>query len=81
VDRIQIDEQVRRAAYPIIAGKGATYYSIGSDVARIVDAILHEQRAILTICSRMDGLPDFFGVTMSLPHLVGGNGALATIPL
>ena len=50
-DRQQIDENVRRAAYQIIAGKGATYYGIGSAVARIVDVLLHDQRAILTICA------------------------------
>ncbi len=81
LDRKQIDDQVRRAAYYIIAGKGATYYGIGSAVARIVDVLLHDQRAILTICSRIHGLPDFEGVTLSMPHLVGGDGALATIPL
>lgn len=80
-DRAAIDEQVRRAAYHIIAGKGATYYGIGSAVARIVDVLLHDQRAILTICARIRGVPDCEGVTLALPHLVGGGGALATIPL
>lgn len=80
-DRKQIDENVRRAAYHIIAGKGATYYGIGSAVARIVDVLLHDQRAILTICSRIAGVPDCEGVTLALPHLVGGEGAMATIPL
>ena len=80
-DRKQIDENVRRAAYHIIAGKGATYYGIGSAVARIVDVLLHDQRAILSICSRISGVPDCEGVTLALPHLVGGEGALATIPL
>jgi L-lactate dehydrogenase len=80
-DRAQIDENVRRAAYQIIAGKGATYYGIGGAVARIVDVIVHDQRAILTICSRINGVPDCDGVTLALPHLVGGSGALATIPL
>jgi L-lactate dehydrogenase len=80
-DREQIDEQVRRAAYHIIAGKGATYYGIGSAVARIVDVLLHDQRAILTICCRVARVPDCDGVTLALPHLVGGEGALATIPL
>lgn len=80
-DRKQVDEQVRRAAYFIIEGKGSTYFGIGSAVARIVDVLLHDQRAILTICSRIQGLPDYEGVTMALPHLVGGQGALATIPL
>jgi L-lactate dehydrogenase len=81
VDRQQVDEQVRRAAYHIIAGKGATYYGIGSAVARIVSVVLHDQRAILTICSRVTAVPDCEGVTLALPHLVGGEGALATIPL
>jgi L-lactate dehydrogenase len=77
----QIDENVRRAAYQIIAGKGATYYGIGSAVARIVDVLLHDQRAILTICARIAGVPDCEGLTLALPHLVGGQGALQTIPL
>ena len=80
-DRQQIDENVRRAAYQIIAGKGATYYGIGSAVARLVDVLLHDQRAILSICCRISGVPDCDGVTLALPHLVGGQGALATIPL
>ena len=80
-DRKQIDENVRRAAYKIIEGKGSTYYGIGSAVARIVDVLLHDQRAILSICCRISGVPDCDGVTLALPHLVGGDGALATIPL
>jgi L-lactate dehydrogenase len=80
-DRQRIDENVRCAAYHIIAGKGATYYGIGSAVARIVDVLVHDQRAILTICSRISDVTDCDGVTLALPHLVGGDGALATIPL
>jgi L-lactate dehydrogenase len=80
-DRERIDDEVRRAAYHIITGKGATYYGIGSAVARIVTVLLHDQRAILSICCRVTAVPDCEGVTLALPHLVGGEGALATIPL
>jgi len=80
-ERQQIDHNVRHAAYQIISGKGATYYGIGSAVARIVDALLHDQRAILTVCSRITGLPDCEGVTLALPHLVDGQGVRAVIPL
>jgi len=80
-DRQRIDKNVRSAAYQIIAGKGATYYGIGGAVARIVDVLLHDQRAILTICARINGVPDCEEMTLALPHLVGGDGALATIPL
>jgi len=79
--RQEIDDNVRRAAYQIIAGKGATFYGIGSAVARIVDVLLHDQHAILTVCSRITGVTDCEGVTLALPHLVDGQGVRATIPL
>jgi L-lactate dehydrogenase len=78
-ERQEIDDRVRRAAYRIIAGKGATYYGIGSAVARLLDVILHDQRAILTVCCRIESVPEFAGITFALPHLVSGSGALATI--
>jgi L-lactate dehydrogenase len=80
-ERQQMDEQVRRAAYHIIAGKGATYYGIGSAVTRLVDVLLHDQRAILSICCRITAASEYQDVTFSLPHLVGGAGALAAIQL
>ena len=79
-EKRQIDEQVRRADI-ILAGKGATYYGIGSAVARIVDVLLNDQRAVLTICSRIQGVAGCEGVTLGLPHLVGGQGAMGAIPL
>jgi L-lactate dehydrogenase len=79
-EREKIDENVRRAAYQIIAGKGSTYYGIGSAVARIVDVILHDQRAILTVCAHTN-VAGCDGVTLALPRLVGGAGELAVIPL
>jgi L-lactate dehydrogenase len=80
-DRAQIDENVRHAAYSIIEGKGATYYGIGSALARIVDVILHDQRSILTVCSPMPEVAGVSDVTVALPHLVGGAGVLETIPV
>jgi L-lactate dehydrogenase len=80
-DRQAIDENVRRAAYHIIAGKGATYYGIGSAVKHIVDVLLHDQRAVLTVCAQTTGVAGCDGVTLALPRLLGGAGVLATIPL
>jgi L-lactate dehydrogenase len=81
LEKQEIDDKVRRAAYQIIAGKDATYYGIGSAVARLVDVLLNDQRAILTICSRIEAVAGCEGVTLGLPHLVGAQGALSTIPL
>jgi L-lactate dehydrogenase len=76
-----IDEKVRRAAYTIIGGKGATYYGIGSALARIVDAILHDQRSILTVCAPTADVAGVKDVTVALPRLVGGSGVIDTFPL
>ncbi len=76
-----IDNRVRRAAYNIIDGKGATYYGIGGALARIVNVITHDQRAILTVCTPMPDVAGVSDVTVSLPHLIGGEGILATLPV
>jgi L-lactate dehydrogenase len=79
--RQDIDAKVRRAAYTIINGKGATYYGIGSALARIVDVILHDQRAVMTVGVPTPDVVGVRNVTVSLPRLVGGQGVLETFPL
>ena len=76
--RAEIDDQVRRAAYRIIEGKGATYYGIGSALARIVNVILRDQRAILTVCSHQEEVAGVADVTVALPNLVGGAGIISS---
>lgn len=76
--RERIDEQVRRAAYHIIEGKGATYYGIGAAIAQIVNVIVRDQRAILTVCTPMEEVVGVRDVTVALPNLVGGQGVLST---
>ena len=76
-----IDEKVRGAAYSIIEGKGATYYGIGAALAQIVNALIHDQRAILTVCSQIENIHGVSRVTLSLPTLIGGQGVLGTLPI
>src|SRR5262249_10159193 len=76
--RKEIDAKVRGAANTIITGKGATYYGIASALARIVDVILHDQRAVLTVCVPTPDVAGVRNVTVSLPRLVGGQGVLET---
>jgi L-lactate dehydrogenase len=79
--RQEIDAAVRRAADAIIAGKRATYYGVGSALARIVDAVLNDQRSVLTVSSPAVEVAGVRDVTVSLPRLVGGGGVLETLPL
>jgi L-lactate dehydrogenase len=74
-----IDDGVRRAAYRIIEGKGATYYGIGAGIAKIVSALRDDERSLLTVSSVTCGIDDFEGVSLSLPRVVGGQGVIATL--
>ena len=79
--RAAIDHSVRHAAYEIIEGKGATYYGVGSALTRITRNILSDRRAIMTVCSPTEEIAGVKDVTVSLPHLVGGDGILETYHL
>jgi L-lactate dehydrogenase len=73
--RARIDDGVRRAAYAIIEGKGATYYGIGAGIARLARTILRDERAVLTVAALtadVEGVPE---VAISLPRVVGLDGA------
>lgn len=77
--KADIDTRVRRAAYTIIQGKGATYYGIGAAIARITDALIGDQRSILTVCTPLHSIVGVEDVTIALPNLIGGQGILATL--
>lgn len=72
--RASIDDRVRNAAYHIISGKQATYYGIGSALAKITDTILGDLRAILTVCTPQADVAGVKNVTVAMPHLVGAEG-------
>ena len=76
--RDKIEDDVRHAAYSIIEGKGATYYGIGAAIAQIVNVIVRDQRAILTVCTPMDEVVGVRDVTVALPNVVGGQGIIST---
>jgi L-lactate dehydrogenase len=77
--KLKIDDGVRRAAYRIIEGKGATYYGIGAGIAQIVQAIRDDERRVLTVSSLTTGMEAFKGICLSLPRVVGLKGILTEL--
>lgn len=76
----EVDDGVRRAAYRIIEGKGSTYYGIGAALARIVQAIVRDQRSLLTVSVPVAELEDVRDITFALPAIVGGDGIISVLP-
>jgi L-lactate dehydrogenase len=73
----RISDGVRRAAYRIIEGKGATYFGIGAGLAHIIQAIRDNERRILTVSGLTRDVTEFAGICLSLPRLVGAGGIMA----
>ena len=68
----QVENRVRYANITIIEGNDASQFGIGIVTARIAEIVLRDERAVLPIGSYNDN----FGVTLSLPSVVGRNGAV-----
>ncbi len=74
-----IDAGVRRAAYRIIEGKGATWYGIGAGLARIVRAITRDEAAVLSVSMQTPVVAGVTGATLSIPRVVGRAGIIADL--
>jgi L-lactate dehydrogenase len=68
--RRQVEQEVRYANITIIEGTGASQLGIGMATGRIVEAILRDERAVIPIGS----FNPKYGVTLSLPSVIGHEG-------
>ena len=74
LDAIAVD--VRDAAYKVIQGKGATNYAIGLSSARIVEAILRDEHAVMPVSTVLHDFHGLDGVALSVPSIVSASGAI-----
>jgi L-lactate dehydrogenase len=65
-----VEQDVRYANITIIEGTGASQLGIGLVTARIAEAILRDERAVIPIGSHNPK----YGVTLSLPSVLGRHG-------
>jgi len=72
--REQIEKSVRYANITIIEGNDASQFGIGIVSARIAEMVLRDERAAIPIGSYHEK----FGVTLSLPSVVGRDGVVRT---
>ncbi|HEX3939694.1 MAG TPA: NAD(P)-binding domain-containing protein [Xanthobacteraceae bacterium] len=73
--REKLEKDVRYANITIIEGHDASQYGIGIVSVRIAEMILRDERAVIPIGS----LQKEFGVTLSLPSVVGAGGVIEVL--
>ena len=76
---LAISTEVRRAAYEIIRRKGATNHAIGLATAAALKWALRDERRVITISRIQEGVAGITGVALSLPAIVGRDGAVEVI--
>src|SRR6202045_2052012 len=79
----KIANDTRAAGLEIIRAKGATYYGIGTALARIVGAILRDEHAVLTVSSLVPESMELGDVSLSLPTIITRDGVarVVSVPL
>lgn len=78
--RKRIENDMRGAAYAIVAGKGSTYYAIAAGLLRLVEAVVRDQHTVLTV-SNMNWADASDGVWLSMPATVAASGLGRTLPI
>jgi L-lactate dehydrogenase len=73
--REKVEKEVRYANITIIEGHNASQYGIGIVSVRIAEMICNDERAVIPIGS----FQSKFGVTLSLPSVVGKAGVLEVL--
>jgi L-lactate dehydrogenase len=68
-------DEVRQAAQQIIRRKGATNHAIGLVTADLLRCLLRDERRVLTVSRVQEGALGLASVALSLPTIVGGEGA------
>ncbi|QDQ88222.1 L-lactate dehydrogenase [Alcaligenaceae bacterium SJ-26] len=73
--RETITREVRTAAYRIKEGKGVSNFGIGGCIARLARAIMADEQVVFSVSTYLDSVLDVERTCISLPHVLGRNGA------
>ena len=77
----EVFQHVKDAAYEIIRLKGSTYFAIALGAARMIEAILRDQKTIVTASTLLGGQYGIEGVCLSLPVVLGRGGVRRVIEM
>lgn len=80
LDKPAIENAVRTAGGEVIKLKGATFYAIASVVSELSNVIIKNTRSVHNVSTLLDGYYGISDVCISVPTVLGINGAEMKIP-
>ncbi len=81
LDKAAMEEYVHKSGGKIIENKGATFYAVSVSVCRLCSLLLSAHNSISTVSTMLHGEYGIEGVCLSMPNLVGPDGATGKVPV
>lgn len=76
-----LEKQVKNEVYEIIKRKGSTFFGIANVVSEIVEAIVFNQRKVMSVSTRLSNWNGANGVCLGVPAVIGAKGVEKVWPL
>lgn len=80
IDKTAIENSVRTAGGEVIKLKGATFYAIASVIAELSNVIIKDMRSVYNVSTLLQDYCGINDVCISVPTVLGINGAEMHIP-
>ncbi|MDA4112360.1 MAG: malate dehydrogenase, partial [Thaumarchaeota archaeon] len=74
-------DRTRKIAAEVIAKKGATFYAPANGVARMVEAVRYDKKALLPVSAYVEGEYGASGICIGVPAIIGANGVEKIVEL
>ena len=81
LDKDNMTEYAHKSGGKIIENKGATFYAVSVSVCRLCSLLLSAHNSISTVSTMLHGEYDIDDVCLSIPNLVGPEGATGKVPV
>lgn len=76
----RVEHEVRTSAGRIISKKGATYYGIAASVKRLCEAIVRDEKSVMTVSTVLEGEYGLSDVALSIVSVIGAEGIDSHLP-
>jgi len=72
---------VRKAAWDIADGKGATEFGISTVLSKLVASIFYDEKSMYPLSTLLEGQYNMNGLFISIPCIIGKGGIERTVEL
>jgi malate dehydrogenase len=74
-------DKTRKIAAEVIAKKGATFYAPGNGIARMVEAVFYDKKALLPVSAYLEGEYGLSDLCIGVPAIIGREGVEKIVEL